>query len=66
MIDAVKDGIPYVSIVSAGNEISLEIIDWAVGMVNSGKIENIVYRQKNSIRVISHNKDFVDKFTEST
>jgi hypothetical protein len=66
MIDAVKDGIPYVSIVSAGNEISLEVIDWAVSMVNSGKIENIVYRQKNSIRVISHNKDFVDKFTEST
>ena len=63
IVDAQIDGIPYVSIVSAGNEISLEVVDWAVRTVNSGKIENIVYRQKNSIRVISHNKDFVSKLT---
>lgn len=63
MINANIDGIPYVRIVSAGKEISLEVIDWAVGIVNSRKIENIVYTQNNSTRIISHNKDFVSKFT---
>lgn len=62
MIETAIDGIPYVYIVSAGKEISLDILDWAVGAVNAGTIDHIVYEKNGKARVISQNSVFVEKY----
>ncbi len=62
MIDKTIDDIPYVYIVPAGKEISLEILDWAVSAVNAGSIDNIVYTKDDKVRVISRDPTFIDKY----
>ncbi len=64
MIENAIDGIPYVYIVPAGNEISLEILDWAVSAVNAGNINNIVYKKDGKARIISRDPAFIDKYFE--
>lgn len=64
MIEKSLDGIPYVLIVPAKNEITLEILDWAVSAVNDGSIDNIVYQKDSNVRVISSNPDFITKCKE--
>ena len=66
MIEKTIDDIPYVLVVPAGKEISLEILDWAVSAVNAGSIDNIVYQKDGNTRAISRDPAFIDKiFTNS-
>lgn len=62
MIEGSIGDIPYVYIVPAGKEISLEILDWAVSAVNAGSIDNIVYKKDGKVRVISRDPTFIDKY----
>lgn len=62
MIEGSVGDIPYVYIVPAGKEISLEILDWAVSAVNAGSIDNIVYKKDGKVRVISRDPTFIDKY----
>jgi hypothetical protein len=62
IIETSVDGIAYAHIVPAGKEITLEILDWAVGAVNSGRINNIVYKKDGNTRVISRDPAFIDKY----
>lgn len=64
MLEKALDDIPYVLLVPATSEITLEILDWAVSAVDNGSIENIVYQHKDQIRVISRNPDFIAKSKE--
>ena len=66
MIEKTIDDIPYVLLVPAGKEISLEVLDWAVSAVNAGSIDNIVYQKDGNTRAISRDPAFIDKiFTNS-
>lgn len=61
MIEKTIDDIPYILLVPAKNEITLEILDWAVSAVNEGSIDNIVYTKEGKTRAISRNPEFLDK-----
>jgi len=62
MIENQVDNMPFVHIVPAGKEISLEILDWAVSAVNAGSIDSIVYKKDGKERIISRNPAFIDKY----
>jgi hypothetical protein len=62
MVESILDDMPYVYIERAGNEISLEILDWAVSAVISGSINHIVYKKDGIERVISQDPVFVEKY----
>jgi hypothetical protein len=62
MIENQVDNTPYVYMVSSGKEITLEILDWAVGAVNSGSIDNIAYKKDGKTRIISRDPTFIDKY----
>jgi len=62
MIENQIDNMPYVYLVPAGNEITLEILDWAITAVNSGSINNIVYKKDGKARIISRDPEFIDKY----
>ena len=62
MIENQIDNMPYVYLVPAGNEITLEILDWAITAVNSGSINNIVYKKDDKARIISRDPAFIDKY----
>ncbi len=62
MINNVLDDIPYVYIVPAGKEISIDVLDWAVSAVISGDVPHIVYHKDTKVRVISQDPVFVDKY----
>lgn len=64
MIDKSVDDISYVYIVPAEEEITLDILDWAVRAVNDGHINNIVYEKNGKYRIISHDPIFINKFNE--
>jgi hypothetical protein len=57
-----EDHIPYVYLQPAGNEVSLEILDWAVSAVVSGNITHIIYKKDGVRRVISQDPVFVEKY----
>jgi hypothetical protein len=62
MIESSIEDIVYVTIVPAGKEISLDILDWAVSAVISEKIEHIVYQKDGKARVISKDPVFIEKY----
>lgn len=62
MIYKSVEDIPYVYIVSADKDISLDVLDWAVKAVNAKEIPNIVYEKNGKFGIISHDTDFINKF----
>lgn len=62
IIDNMLEDIPYSQIVPAGKEITLEVLDWAVSAVISGKMNHIVYQKDGGVRIISQDPAFVEKY----
>jgi hypothetical protein len=64
MTNGYLDGIHYVHIVPAGQEITVDVLDWAITAVNGGEIKHIVYQKNNKAKIISQDPDFITKYKE--
>lgn len=64
MTNGYLDGVHYVQIVPAGQEITVDVLDWAITAVNEGEINHIVYQKDNKAKIISQDSDFITKYKE--
>jgi hypothetical protein len=64
LLNKYLNGTHYIQITSAGQDVSLDIIDWAIRAVNAGDVSNVVYQINGQIRIISHDPEFVSNFNQ--
>ena len=62
MINNYLEDTHYIYLASAGSDVTVDVLDWAIAAVNDGKINNIVYQRDNKIKIISQDPDFTVRY----